>query len=125
MKNRDPLERPAPFGGRAMASYRGPHQKPRPMGGDDLLQSFLIIVTVAMIAATIGYLVGLQRRLNPDFSPWQELVTGHGIQDLPAFVHVAYIHNAGYVGALVGLIAAIWRLKRMKGNTEQLVETIA
>jgi hypothetical protein len=88
-----------------------------------LVQSFLIIVTVALIAATIGYLAGLQRRSNPDFSSWHGLATSPGIQDLPAFVHVAYIHNAGYMGVFGGLIAAIWRLKQMKGNTEQLVKT--
>jgi hypothetical protein len=27
--------------------------------------------------------------------------------DLPHFVRAAYIHNAGYAGALLGLIAAI------------------
>jgi uncharacterized membrane protein SpoIIM required for sporulation len=97
-----------------------PHQAVR-----CLIQSFLIIVTVALVGATVGYLVGLQRRSNPDFSTWQGLGISHGIQDLPAFVHVAYIHNAGYVGALVGLIAAIWRLKRMKEKAEQLVKTTA
>ncbi len=80
-----------------------------------LVQSLLIIVTVALIAATIGHLVGLQRRSNPDLSSWHGLATSHGIQDLPAFVHVAYIHNASYLGGFVGLVAAIVRLRRLKG----------
>ncbi len=90
----------------------------------NLVQSFLIIATFALTAAMIGYLVGLQRHSNSDFSGWQEVAANRGVQDLPAFVRVAYIHNAGYLGAFGGLVVAIWRLKRMKGNADQLVETI-
>ncbi len=89
-----------------------------------LVQSFVIITTFALTAAMIGYLVGLQRRSNPDFSYWQGFAVSHGVQGWPAFVHVAYIHNAGYIGAFAGLIVAIWRLKRMKGNPDQLVKPI-
>lgn len=89
-----------------------------------VVQSFLIIAAFALTAAIIGYLVGLQRRSNLDLSGWQEFAVNRGVQDLPAFVRVAYIHNAGYLGAFGGLVVAIWRLKRMKGNADQLVETI-
>ncbi|MGC4007136.1 MAG: hypothetical protein QM811_30015 [Pirellulales bacterium] len=34
------------------------------------------------------------------------------LTDLPAFVIVAYLHAAGYLGALIGLILAIWYVKR-------------
>jgi hypothetical protein len=36
-----------------------------------------------------------------------------GIRDSRAFVRVAYIHNAGYLGGLIGLIMAIFTVKRL------------
>jgi hypothetical protein len=41
-----------------------------------------------------------------------------GILDVPSFVRVAYIHNASYLGGLIGLIAAIIYVRRRR-NTEQ------
>ena len=37
-----------------------------------------------------------------------------GVTDIRAFVQVAYIHNASYLGGLVGLIAAIAFLQCLK-----------
>jgi hypothetical protein len=34
--------------------------------------------------------------------------------DLPSFVRVAYIHNAGYLGGLIGLILAIIYTRKQK-----------
>jgi hypothetical protein len=61
--------------------------------------------------------VGYYRRSNSDFTGWQENTVMNGVRDLPAFVNVAYIHNAGYLGALVGLIAALGYLKWKKSQT--------
>jgi hypothetical protein len=41
----------------------------------------------------------------------------NGVRDLPAFVNVAYIHNAGYLGALAGVITALGYLKWKKSQT--------
>jgi hypothetical protein len=38
-----------------------------------------------------------------------------GIVDLSSFVRVAYIHNASYLGGLIGLVIAVlylWQQKR-------------
>lgn len=88
-----------------------------------VIQSFGTIAVFAIFAAFIGFLAGPQHRSDSDLSSWQALAIRHRIQDLPAFVQVAYIHNAGYVGALMGLIVAILRLNRMKESPEQLVKT--
>lgn len=69
-----------------------------------VVQSFLIIAAFALTAAMIGCLVGLQRRSHLDLAGWEEFAATRGVQDLPAFVRVAYIHNAGYIGALGGLL---------------------
>jgi hypothetical protein len=36
------------------------------------------------------------------------------VHDIAAFVRVAYIHNAGYLGALVGCVIAIVRLRKIR-----------
>ena len=87
---------------------------PLPVAVRHASRAFLTILAFALTASIIGYLLGLLRRSNSDFSGWQEFATNQGILDLPSFVRVAYIHNAGYFGGLVGLIAAIVHLKRRK-----------
>jgi hypothetical protein len=74
-------------------------------------RAFLTILAFALTAAGVGYVLGLLRQSYPDSSGWQEIATNHGIKDLPSFVRVAYIHNASYLGGLVGLVAAIVHLK--------------
>jgi hypothetical protein len=77
-------------------------------------RAFLTILAFALTAAGVGYVLGLLRQSYPDSSGWQEFATNHGIKDLPSFVRVAYIHNASYLGGLVGLLAAIVGLRRLK-----------
>ena len=81
------------------------------------LTGFGIVFGSAMAAGIIGGVVGYYRRSNSDFTGWQENTVMNGVRDLPAFVNVAYIHNAGYLGALVGLIAALGYLKWKKSQT--------
>ena len=83
-------------------------------------RAFLTILAFALTASIIGYFLGLLRRSNPDFSSWEGFATNRGIRDLPNFVRVAYIHNASYLGGLVGLVAAIIRLKRRQ-QTDQAI----
>ena len=77
-------------------------------------RAFLTILAFALTASIIGYLLGLLRRSNSDFSSWEGFATKRGILDLPNFGRVAYIHNASYLGGLVGLVAAIVGLRRLK-----------
>jgi hypothetical protein len=41
---------------------------------------------------------------------WTHFVSRYGVEDLPSFARVAYIHNATYLGGLVGLIVALVRI---------------
>jgi hypothetical protein len=78
------------------------------------LRGFLIIFAFALAAAFVGY--GLSLLHGPDYSAWQDLASTLGILDLPSFVRVAYIHNAGYLGGLVGLVVAIIYLRTLKNR---------
>jgi hypothetical protein len=68
---------------------------------------FGIVACAAIVAGTIGGVLGYHRRFDPDFGNWQGFVLDNGVVDLPAFVNVGYIHNASYLGGLAGLLAAI------------------
>ena len=81
------------------------------------LTGFGIIFGSAMVAGAIGGVLGYYRRSNSDFSGWQDYAVMNGVGDLPVFVNVAYIHNAGYLGALAGLIAALGYFKWKKSQT--------
>ena len=69
------------------------------------VRGFLIIFAFALVAAIVGYLASLLH--GSDYSAWEDLSSTLGVLDLPSFVRVAYIHNASYLGALIGLVAAI------------------
>ena len=76
------------------------------------LAGFLIVFILAFSAAVVGYFLGI--RHTGDYSHWQETCDGLGVADIRSFVRVAYIHNAGYIGGLVGLVCAILFLHRLK-----------
>jgi hypothetical protein len=77
-------------------------------------RGFLIVFASAFLAALGGDVLG--RMHGSDYSGWEGLASRLGILDMPGFVRVAYIHNAGYFGALVGLIAAIIYLLKVKSR---------
>jgi hypothetical protein len=66
-------------------------------------RGFLIVMAFGFGAAIIGYVLGLLH--GADYSAWASMASTLGIVDLPNFVRVAYIHNAGYLGGLIGLAA--------------------
>ncbi len=70
-----------------------------------VLSGFLIIFLCTFFAAAIGSFLGAHH--SNDYFYWQEMCLHLGVTNMPAFVHVAYIHNASYLGGAVGLIIAI------------------
>jgi hypothetical protein len=78
------------------------------------LRGFGIILASALAASCIGYELGLLRGPHADYSAWQRFASERGVMDLPAFVRVAYIHNAGYLGGLIGLVISMIYLRRLK-----------
>jgi hypothetical protein len=77
------------------------------------LRGFAIIVACALIAAVVGFGVGILHGADANFSAWQGFAARLGVMDLRSFVRVAYIHNASYLGGFVGLVIAIIRLRRL------------
>jgi hypothetical protein len=77
-------------------------------------QGFLIVFACGLAAFAAGYFYGILSTSGSECSGWKEVGSSLGISDLPAFVRVAYIHNASYLGGLVGLIVAILYVRRAK-----------
>lgn len=73
---------------------------------------FGVILAFAGLALAIGDLMG--RFHSPDYAYWTALCEGLGVDDIPAFARVGIIHNAGYLGGVAGLIAAVGILRRMR-----------
>ena len=79
-------------------------------------RGILVIIAFAFAASIVGYALGLMH--GPDYSGWEDLAFARKITDVPSFARVAYIHNSSYLGGLIGLVAAIIYVRRLK-NTEQ------
>jgi hypothetical protein len=80
-----------------------------------MLRGFAIMFAIAFAGSLTGYVDGLYRIRDPNMSNWIAYRGELGIDDLPAFVRVAYIHNASYIGGLAGLVIALiylWRVTR-------------
>jgi hypothetical protein len=75
-------------------------------------RGFLIVIACGFAATIIGYVLGLLH--GADYSAWESMASRLGIVDLPSFVRVAYIHNASYLGGLIGLVAAVIYLRQQK-----------
>jgi hypothetical protein len=81
-------------------------------------EGFLVI----FLGAFVGGLLGI-------FGSWVfpdgwESIRFHcaelGVSDVSGFVRVAWIHNAGYLGALLGLIGALLWIHRKSGSFSQI-----
>lgn len=81
-----------------------------------VLLGFAIVFAGGFIAALAGFLLGLRLGPESDLSNWRGFTTSRGVVDLPNFVRVAYIHNASYLGGLIGLIVALLHLRRQKNK---------
>jgi hypothetical protein len=64
------------------------------------MQGFSIIFAVAAAAFVVGYLLGILWTADSNSPVWTH------------FLQVAFIHDAGYLGGLIGLIVAILFLRR-------------
>lgn len=81
-----------------------------------ILRGFMIVFAGGVVAALVGFMLGLRLGPDSDLSNWQGLATSRGVVDLPNFVRVAYIHNASYLGGLIGLIVALLHLRRQRNK---------
>jgi hypothetical protein len=66
---------------------------------------FLVVFASAAAGCLLGFFYGLWRGPNADYSAWQPALEGYRVADVWSFMRVAYIHNAGYIGAAIGLLS--------------------
>ena len=71
-----------------------------------------------MASSAVGYTFGLLH--GSDYSAWEDIASRLGVVDLPGFVRVADIHNASYLGGLIGLIAAILYLRKLRTSNQRV-----
>ena len=76
----------------------------------------LVVAFLFAVAAWLGSPVSLE---DPRVSRWKEMLDLFRVQDTLSFIRVGYIHNASYLGGLIGLIGAlIWlRWSRPSGRS--------
>ncbi len=82
-------------------------QQARHVAWRQIRQGIACIVACALSAGVFAYLYGLWLGANADYSSWAGTFQALNITDQWAFVRVAYIHNAGYLGGLIGLVIAL------------------
>lgn len=80
---------------------------------DDVLRAFAIMLSVAVIAGVVGTFLGVAASRG-DLSGWNDWRRELGLRDVAAFVVVAYMHWASYIGGLLGLVAAVWDARRRR-----------
>jgi hypothetical protein len=90
------------------------HSSPMPY----VIRGFLIMIGCTVLAGVIGFSYGATREITPANSGLADLADARGVRDIAAFVRVAYIHNAGYLGGLIGLVLALILLKRRLRDRE-------
>lgn len=75
------------------------------------IRAFAIVASVTLLGGGAGLLLGYWRMQSP-LAAWDEWQTLLQLDDLRGFVLVAYLHAGSYAGALLGLLAALWHVRR-------------
>lgn len=94
-----------------------PHQ-PRLVAMRQIGLGVTCILATVLLFGTGGYLYGLWRGPVADYSPWQPLLRQMDIEHEWAFIRVAYIHNAGYLGILLGLFITLLCIRPTRPSSE-------
>ena len=81
-----------------------------------VLQGFGIILGFAFLFGLWGFLFGFFWLSPNHLDSWRDFQTGLDIIDVRSFALVGYIHNCGYLGALFGLVLAMFYLKRIRNS---------
>ena len=79
-----------------------------------ILKGFAIVFGTGLLFGAGGYVYGLFRGPNADYSAWAGAFERLGVTDHWAFMRVGYIHNAGYLGGLTGLVLTFFLVKPEK-----------
>ena len=85
--------------------------QPRSVAYRKILLGFGIVFTTGFLFGIGGFAYGLIRGPDGDYSAWHNTLAPMQVSDTWSFMRVAYIHNAGYLGGLAGLIATYFLVK--------------
>jgi hypothetical protein len=86
---------------------------PREEARRQVVRGVVFMLVCGMLGALAGYAWGL--RPGDDLSGWVSLMMSdgmHAVQNPGGFVRAGLIHNGSYLGGLLGLIAALVRIRR-------------
>jgi hypothetical protein len=72
-----------------------------------LRTAFVCVFVCGASAGVLGYAYGLWRGPDADYAAWIPVLREYAITDGWAFIRVAYIHNASYLGGFLGLIVSL------------------
>ena len=70
------------------------------------VRGFALVIGCAFAAAVIAFIYGQTQDVGVGASGLADFASALGVADVPSFVCVAYIHNAGYIGGLLGIVLA-------------------
>lgn len=105
------------FAGWLLARRYVPEQ-PQSLYRRQIALGMAIVFGATLLFGLGGYGYGLWRGPEADYSSWNPFLRSLGIEEKWALLRVAYIHNAGYLGALVGLVLALLLIKPAARNRE-------
>jgi hypothetical protein len=86
---------------------------PHPARRRCLIRAFAILLVVGATIGLLGALTGVAVTRG-DLSAWRGVQQNLQVVDVRGFVIVAFLHWAGYIGGLIGLIAAILYVRRCR-----------
>ena len=79
------------------------------------VNAFSIILCSVIIVGALGAILGYIAS-HGDMSGWNRRREELSLHDVPRFVIVAWLHAAGYLGALLGIGVAIWYVRRQRAT---------
>ena len=100
------------FGGWFIARA-GADELPRGVRPAVIARAFALVAAVTIAGGFIGWVWGSLAATPSDLAGWQTARQILRIEDLPQFVIVAYIHNGTYLGAAIGVIAAVVHVRHV------------
>lgn len=103
------------FAGWFMGRITLPHEPVKVAARRSLIGVGVMILT-ALIFACVADCLAPTSLKDPRLDYWHEMFAGYNIEDTLAFIRVGYIHNASYLGGLIGLIAVLIGLRLTRKN---------
>lgn len=82
-------------------------RQPRRRALGQIALGFGYVFGGAITASLLGYLYGVWKGPDGDYALWSDALARYHVEDRFAFVRVAYIHNASYLGGVLGVLAAL------------------